>query len=967
MGKKVIESPDRKTQVLTTSAPDSFLSSFPMLLWGTDDDPRWTALDSLGSYAEHDILRVLDLAQIKPGLIVDVGAGTGDYALFFARTLGREVVALEPHPNRHRLLLKTLKDNMISDRVSAPQVGASKGMQWAKIFSKSVTGVGASLDARSVPDIFEEKAVRLVALDSIDLGDRPIGLISVRTNGHEATILKGACNIIKKNRPYVAVSVPDQINLQEIQSILEPYNYALLGLFGQSRTGIWVNGEDYLTAANLVKEDRLYRARQRFLENGSVGNLYKSEYILAEIDRVQTAANLTYQRLYDSRKKIDRIEAELKVEREKVRLERLVVQEIFKRYGRIYEACAGQPAQKVAPSPENLSTKLGQFREKEYGKMALAKAVDKDVKNFSYITYTRPEDRKVRVGIAAIPNRLSALRRTLDSLLPQVDEIFVSLNGFDAIPEDFNHPKLTMVLSENVGDLAKFSFLDDDFDGYYFTCDDDIEFANYHVDSIIYYLEKYEGKIVAGWHGSILKEPFENYYDSRSRRVLSFGSAQHSGQFVDFLGTGCIGFDTRIVRPPQSIFKRPNMADIYLSLWLKQNRFYRYLVPHNRGESRDLGFLYEGTSISGEGIADSDSRLNTRAEVNRLVSRETDWTETRIPPKTKSKIAIIGRFDHARWNKGGIYKSCHLMAAQLRQTGYQAEIIEITSPISEILTVLADTDAKLCIVYGGDSRAQDALNIDLLLQSLDKIPCPTFFNLSYNTSEARNREISAMTQSFRPNDGVFAFTQEASKALEQVVTAGRTATFPKTILLSTDIPEREKLSRFEETSGIFMGDCGKFLDPVITPDFEEILAHLFEVYNRSDLVFVRQYNTPKIAEYLKGCTILPHGDVYDEISRCRVYLHTQKITTFEMLPIEMMSRGSPIVYPDMPQSLNTYIGSNGKQFTTHNEMMSHVDVLMTDPILWRTLRNLSIISAQYVSYDQTASALADEVERLIVQ
>ena len=916
---------------------------------GQAQDKFWKTISEEGTFFDDDLLEALHLSNIKPGIVLDVGANIGNHTIYFSRVLKREVIAMEPFPQLFDLLERNIRTNLVADMVEALKVGASDIMRWGKLYSNSENRSKTTLYLERLTSFDDEAMARFVPLDEVDLRGRPPALVKISVEGHEKFVLQGAQNILRHHRPHLLVPTPNQDAMNAIMDVIDPFNYHLAGIFGTGRNALFINGEVFEDAQKSIFEHQRHRARSRF-QSSTIS--YNSHRILEEIDRIQSIASLSFCRSYELQKLNTQLRGSADVEK-------YISDTVQSEYSRLYYAVEDRKLQKSFTKPTDLRESMKAYRRNP---PTMETPAIKKVQ-FPYMTYTLPEGVPVRVGMAALPDRVPALRVMIDSLIDQVDEICISLNGFYEKPVGFDHPKIKMTLNDNIGDLAKFSFLDDAFKGYYFTCDDDISYPGYYVDSIIYYLEKFKGQVVAGWHGSILKKPFENYYDPRSRRVLTFGSAQHSGQFVDILGTGCIGFDTRVIRPPIEIFERPNMADIYFSLFLKENRFGRYLVPHDRKEAIDLGYLYEGTSISAEGMQDSVSVLNTRAEVNRLVSAQTDWEEMRSPlSDLRGRVLMVGRFDHARWNKGGIYKSCHLMAAQLRQTQYEVTCLEIDTPMNNLLEVLAEGGYELCIVYGGDLLAQDSLTYDLLLSNLDKVSCPVVFNVSYDTSDTRNVEISNMTKSLRSTDGVFVFTESAREAVQGLMSIGKATVFPKTIQLPP-IKDGATLPVFAQTKGIFMGDAGKFLDPRITPDFEEILKLMKATFGAENLVFVRQYHTPKEEKYLKGCKILPHSPiVFDEIAKCRVYLHTQKNCTFEMLPVEMLARGTPVVHVDMPQSLNTYVGDKGLKYRTLDEMLAHVTSLNTDEQLWRYKQSKAVFGVQSLTYDVTAFELRNAIE-----
>ena len=48
----------------------------------------------------------------------------------------------------------------------------------------------------------------------------------------------------------------------------------------------------------------------------------------------------------------------------------------------------------------------------------------------------------IRAQIASLPDRVDSLKLTVESLLPQVDSLFVALNNYEAIPDFLNHDKI---------------------------------------------------------------------------------------------------------------------------------------------------------------------------------------------------------------------------------------------------------------------------------------------------------------------------------------------------------------------------------------------------------------------------------------------------------------------------------------------------------------------------------------------
>ena len=62
--------------------------------------------------------------------------------------------------------------------------------------------------------------------------------------------------------------------------------------------------------------------------------------------------------------------------------------------------------------------------------------------------------RSVVATIASIPARQESLRQVIERIIPQVDAIGVYLNNYTEVPGFLNDPKVTVIRSQDHGDLA---------------------------------------------------------------------------------------------------------------------------------------------------------------------------------------------------------------------------------------------------------------------------------------------------------------------------------------------------------------------------------------------------------------------------------------------------------------------------------------------------------------------------------
>ena len=178
----------------------------------------------------------------------------------------------------------------------------------------------------------------------------------------------------------------------------------------------------------------------------------------------------------------------------------------------------------------------------------------------------------VTASIATIPERTELLPQVVGSLLPQVDRLQVYLNNFDEIPAVLDHPKITVVRSQDFGDLkdnGKFFGVEQIPDGYHFTVDDDIVYPPDYVQKSILKIEQYERRVAVGVHGVNLADPLVRYM--KGRQVEHFKSELSHDQLVQLLGTGTLAYHTSTLRPSFDEFRTTGVADLWLAIQARRH------------------------------------------------------------------------------------------------------------------------------------------------------------------------------------------------------------------------------------------------------------------------------------------------------------------------------------------------------------------------------------------------------------
>lgn len=194
-----------------------------------------------------------------------------------------------------------------------------------------------------------------------------------------------------------------------------------------------------------------------------------------------------------------------------------------------------------------------------------------------------PPTQQIVAGMATVAGNEMALRVAVMSLLPQVDRLFLYLNGFSEAPHFVrSNSKISYFLDQDgtqYGDAGKFWGLGQVSDAVYLTCDDDIIYPDDYVSQMVAELAQLAGKGIVAVHGSILLQPNAGYYESNSRAVFHFTNPLMRRRQVHVPGTGTCVFHAAEFRMTLSDFRHPNMADLWVAAYLQREGLPAYVVP----------------------------------------------------------------------------------------------------------------------------------------------------------------------------------------------------------------------------------------------------------------------------------------------------------------------------------------------------------------------------------------------------
>lgn len=228
----------------------------------------------------------------------------------------------------------------------------------------------------------------------------------------------------------------------------------------------------------------------------------------------------------------------------------------------------------------------------------------------------------VFVGMASIPSRVASLQQVVDSLLPQVTELGVYLNGYEVVPDFLDHPKIRVVRSQKHGDVrdnGKFFFLDKTKAVYYATVDDDIFYPENYIATLIEQQKRLGGTHAVGVHGSIYPKPVKKLL--ANRHLWHFSRVSKSLNPVDMIGTGTLLFNQHYWKLAYSEFGTPGMADVWFAVAAAKRGFGLWSIPRSENWMHALELEEEG-NLFREGKFDDSVQVQALEEAEIGSTRE---------------------------------------------------------------------------------------------------------------------------------------------------------------------------------------------------------------------------------------------------------------------------------------------------------------------------------------------------------
>ena len=167
-----------------------------------------------GEWSHGEIEQIARLVQPHEN-VLEAGANIGAHSVFIARDICPEGIlyAFEPR----RILFQMLCANLMLNRVGNVEafqlgLGEAEGAIREGAFPLSAPFNAGAFSLGAIPGDAEE--LRVIPLDAMLSGLKPISLLKADVEGHELKLLRGAARLIARDRPILYLE-NDRINLSE--------------------------------------------------------------------------------------------------------------------------------------------------------------------------------------------------------------------------------------------------------------------------------------------------------------------------------------------------------------------------------------------------------------------------------------------------------------------------------------------------------------------------------------------------------------------------------------------------------------------------------------------------------------------------------------------------------------------------------------------------------------------------------
>jgi len=195
-----------------------------------------------GTFYERDLLDALRAENVS-GVYLDIGAHCGNHTVFFARHCPAErVVAVEPSPQTYDLLRQTIRANRLPNAIAL--LGAiHPSWTWSRSVESAwqPPSTDPTRTNTGTRGVMRGEAGQCPAwtLDEVGLPQGRVGLVKIDTEGLGAAVLLSGSQLLRRDKPLIAVEAATAEEQASVMGVLQPYGYVQVGQYCHTPTFVW--------------------------------------------------------------------------------------------------------------------------------------------------------------------------------------------------------------------------------------------------------------------------------------------------------------------------------------------------------------------------------------------------------------------------------------------------------------------------------------------------------------------------------------------------------------------------------------------------------------------------------------------------------------------------------------------------------------------------------------------------------
>lgn len=259
----------------------------------------------------------------------------------------------------------------------------------------------------------------------------------------------------------------------------------------------------------------------------------------------------------------------------------------------------------------------------------LADVIDNKVDHLENIfehASSKLNDNSITAAMATYPAREHIYLDAVNSIIDQVDILYIYFNGYDNIPDEILHhakkEKIEYIISprSTLRASGKFSWIGT-IPGFHLTIDDDIIYPNDYVSGLVNEARAIDDEnIIVGVHGSIFKKHVKDASKCREK-VFNFQDELSSTYPVHMIGSGTALFTpstSRLINV-EELLSHPIANDELLAIQAKNIGIGMYCVK------RTAQWLRSNTAMEFGVYEEKQLNKPLKNEVNTLVAKANPW------------------------------------------------------------------------------------------------------------------------------------------------------------------------------------------------------------------------------------------------------------------------------------------------------------------------------------------------------